>query len=272
MSTRTAPRIILVVLATLAGCVSPGRRIDDHATAAGLEKISVQTALPGLIYMKHSADRATADRPLLVFLEGDGIPWRAGIIPSMDPTTRNPVALNLLIRSPAPSAYVARPCYHGLRAENCTTEQWTSGRYSVAIVNSMVAAVREAQRRSGTQELVLIGFSGGGALAVLIAERLEGVRAVITLAANLDIDAWTSHHRYLRLSQSLNPSRSELPHPWTEVHLQGGVDTITPPITTTAYFERFPQAQRKVIAAYDHVCCWVRDWEALSRELPLGAE
>jgi len=271
MSTGIAPRIILVALTVLAGCASPGLKIDERATAAGLERIDVQAEFPSLIYMKRAPDRS-AGQPLLVFLEGDGIPWRAGIIPSLDPTTHNPVALDLLINSPAPSAYVTRPCYHGLRGRNCTTEQWTSGRYSAAVVESMIVAVREAQRRLGEREIVLIGFSGGGVLAVLIAERLKGVRAVVTLAANLDIDAWTSHHGYLRLSQSLNPSRSQLPHPWTEVHLQGADDKVTPASTTTAYFERFPQAQRKIIAAYDHVCCWVRDWEALSRQLPLAAE
>lgn len=271
MSIRTAPKFVLVTMALLAGCASPGRRIDERAMAAGLEAIRADSApFPSLIYMKHPAARATASQgPLLVFLEGDGIPWRAGRVPNTDPTTHNPVALELLIRSPAPAAYLTRPCYQGLRSRNCTSDRWTGGRYSVEIVASMVASVREAQRRSGAREVTLIGHSGGGVLAVLIAERLERVNAVVTLAANLDTEAWTAHHGYLLLSQSLNPSRSERPHPWPEVHLQGGQDTVAPPATTSLYFERYPRAQRKVIAEYDHVCCWVRDWAALLSELPL---
>ena len=271
MNIRSAPKFVLVTVALLAGCASPGRRIDERAMAAGLEAIRADTAaFPSLIYMKHPGDRAGAgQRPLLVFLEGDGIPWRAGIVPNVDPTTHDPLALELLIRSPAPAAYVTRPCYQGLRSANCTPERWTGGRYSADIVASMAASVREAQRRSGARDVTLIGYSGGGVLAVLIAERLERVQAVVTLAANLDTDAWTTHHGYLPLSQSLNPSRSERSHPWPELHLQGGADSVAPPMTTSLYFERYPRAQRRVIAEYDHVCCWVRDWEVLLRELPL---
>ncbi|MET0533546.1 MAG: hypothetical protein ABW171_04915 [Steroidobacter sp.] len=212
----------------------------------------------------------SAARPLLVFLEGDGLPWQGGRAPAMDPTTQDPVAMELLINSPGPSTYVTRPCYQEQSSDNCTPEYWTGARYSINVVESMVAAVREAQRRTRTNEIVLIGYSGGGVLAVLIAERLERVRTVVTLAANLDTDAWTKHHGYLPLSQSLNPTLSNLPHPWTEIHLQAGTDDVTPGATTTAYFKRFPKAQRRIIANYNHECCWVNDWEIFLRELPLG--
>lgn len=264
--------MLIMIVAMLAGCAtSPAQLIDRRAIGAGLQRIQFDEArFPSLIYLKRSTGPGAAGRPLLVFLEGDGIPWTgAGTVPSDDPTTQDPMALELLINSPAPSAYVTRPCYQGLRPKNCTAEQWTGGRYSSEIVESMVRSVREALRRSGANDVALIGYSGGGVLAVLIGERLERVRAVVTVAANLDTDAWTKHHGYLPLSQSLNPSRSQLPHPWPEVHLQGGTDTVTPPATTKAYFDRFKRAERKIIANYDHLCCWKNDWEVHMRGLPL---
>jgi hypothetical protein len=107
---------------------------------------------------------------------------------------------------------------------------------------------------------------------VLAAERLDGVDAVITIAANLDTDAWTTHHRYLPLSGSLNPARSAREHPWREIHLQGGNDKVAPPSTTDAYFERYPAAERRLIADHDHVCCWIDAWPSLLREIQRGME
>ena len=50
------------------------------------------------------------------------------------------------------------------------------------------------------REVTFVGYSGGGVLAVLIAERLDNVAGVITVGANLDTDAWTEHHGYLPLT------------------------------------------------------------------------
>jgi pimeloyl-ACP methyl ester carboxylesterase len=131
----------------------------------------------------------------------------------------------------------------------------------------MTAAVRTAAARANSGKVVLVGYSGGGVLAVLLAERLDNVAAVITVGADLDIEAWTQHHGYLPLTGSLNPASSTAAHPWPEIHLYGARDAVVPVATTAAYFARFPHAQRKVMADYDHVCCWVEHWPALWQEI-----
>lgn len=268
MTLRLALKGALATIVFLAGCSSPGQLLDRRAEGAGLQRIRAETGqFPSLIYMRRPAGEAVPSAPLLVFIEGDGIPWRNGREPSADPTTRKALALELLLHSPAPAAYVTRPCYHGLHSDKCTVEQWTGARYSEAIVANMVDTVREARRLSGAKQVSLIGYSGGGVLALLIAERLEHVASVVTIAANLDTDAWTEHHQYLPLSQSLNPSRSKHEHPWPEWHLQGANDVTVPSATTAAYFARYPQARRQVIESYDHTCCWLRDWEQLSKNV-----
>ncbi|HEY0682856.1 MAG TPA: hypothetical protein VGD45_11045 [Steroidobacter sp.] len=264
MSLRFALNIVLVTMMVIGGCASPGQLLDRRARAAGLEIVQVSAGeFPSLIYMKRNGAPASAT-PLTIFLESDGIPWRDGRVPSTDPTTRHPLALEMMIRSRAPGAYITRPCYHGLRSDKCTVEHWTGARYSSEIVESMAATVREAQRRTGAKEIALVGYSGGGTLAVLIAERLENVTSVVTIAANLDTDAWTEHHNYLRMSQSLNPASSDRPHPWPELHLRGANDTVVPAATTARYFARYPQARQRTIEGFDHVCCWVRDWPGIS--------
>jgi len=260
------PATTLILFALLTGCASNGQRIDRVATAAGMRCIAAETGGYGsYIYMKREAPQGTGQ--LTVFLEGDGRPWRNGVEPSVDPTTGNPVSLQLLLRTPSMAAYVTRPCYHDLRGPRCTPERWTMARYAEDIVASMTEAVRIARREAGAQQVVLVGYSGGGTLAVLVAERLDNVAAVVTISANLDVDAWVRHHRYLPLTGSLNPASSERSHPWPELHLHGGKDAVVPAATTAHYFERYPHAKQIVMEHHDHVCCWVEEWPQLWEQL-----
>ena len=140
-------------------------------------------------------------------------------------------------------------------------------RYSDEIVSSMTEAVRTATLRAKARSVVLVGYSGGGVLAVLIAERLDNVAAVVTVGANLDTESWTGHHGYLPLTGSLNPASSTAGHHWPETHLYGARDENVPPATTEAYFKRFPSAQRQIVESNDHVCCWVEQWPGLWEQM-----
>lgn len=253
--------ILVPALLTAAACTSNGGRIDREAQAAGMSR-SVVSGQPyrHVVYANRMAAATSGDR-LLVFLDGDGRPWSDdGQRPSADPTTRNPIALKLLEHTPVPAIYVSRPCYQELADSRCFPEIWTSHRYSNGVAESIATAIRATAHSTGRRELVLIGYSGGGALAVLVAERLESVAAVVTLSANLDIDAWTRHHGYLPLTGSLNPAMSTLAHSWPEIHLQGMLDTVVPASTTSEYFKHRPAARAWRFERYDHVCCWVDAW------------
>jgi pimeloyl-ACP methyl ester carboxylesterase len=50
--------------------------------------------------------------------------------------------------------------------------------------------IDNARQRTDSRRIGLIGYSGGGALATLIAERRGDVAWLITIAANLDLAAW----------------------------------------------------------------------------------
>lgn len=260
---RLAPLLLALFLA---GCTTNATRIERLAGELGLTRSVVEAgAFRSPIFMRSAP--ASQDAPLAIFIEGDGVPWRGGREPSLDPATANPVALKLLAKTPQPAAYVSRPCYQLMSGPRCTPERWTFERYSDEIVTSMAEAVRTAVVRASARRVVLVGYSGGGVLAVLIAERLDNVAGVITVGANLDIDAWTKHHGYLPLTGSLNPASSLQAHPWPETHLYGARDTVVPVATTAAYFARFPRARQKVVDDFDHVCCWVEQWPALWAEL-----
>jgi hypothetical protein len=258
------PILFVLVTLVLAACASPAARIDATARRAGFTREIVQgTSFRHVVYTRAGASSGT----WTVYLESDGLPWVNGRVPASDPTTRDPLALQLMMRASGPAMYVSRPCYHELMDAGCSWQIWTLARYSQAVVDSMARAIETQLRARNATHVRLVGYSGGGALAVLIAERLANVEAVVTLGANLDIEAWTRHHGYLPLEGSLNPARGTFAHPWRETHLQGTNDTVVPLATTQAYFERHPHARRITLETYDHVCCWVRDWAALQKKI-----
>lgn len=204
--------------------------------------------------------RDGAGETLHVYIEGDGRPWLYGMLAATDPTPRNAYALALMARDPAPAIYLGRPCYFGLHIEaNCHERFWTSARYAPAVVDSMAAALRRLLEERERPDVVLVGYSGGGVLAVLLADRVPGVRTVVTVAANLDTEAWTAAHGYLPLTESLNPMTSARLGGIRHVHLAGAGDAVVDSGMIEAFAARHGGRYR-VIENFDHRCCWRERW------------
>jgi Dienelactone hydrolase family len=244
----------------LSACMSPLR----HARQIAHEGHLQETLLEGNGFRHRAFARVTpGGSGLTVFIEGDGSPWVSpGRQPASDPTPRVPLTLELAAETPGNVLYLGRPCYFGLEHDpQCSEREWTSERYSARIVDSLEAALRSFAREHATQRVLLVGYSGGGTLAVLLASRLIANVAVVVIAGNLDPDEWTRLHGYQPLAGSLNPAH-QLPLPLTlpAWYLVGDRDLNVPAAATGAYFGRVPQTQVLHYSNSDHVCCWVRDW------------
>ncbi len=266
--TRIAGFALAIVLAT--GCGTPAARFDRAAQERGMSR--ADTALP--IFRKGVF---IDGEPIHVYLDGDGTPVSGSGRIALDPTSRERLILDLMAVDPAASVLVGRPCYHGTQ-RNCDTAMWTTARYSDAIVDPVAAAVAEIIQAYPQSPIVLIGYSGGGTLAMLAAPRLERVDVVVTIAGNLDTAAWTRHHGYGPLTQSRNPAvEPPLSPTIRQLHLFGAEDTNVPRAVAEAALDRQPQAAMavEVIAGYDHQCCWPAIWaeklEELSRRTNAGA-
>lgn len=202
---------------------------------------------------------------LHVYLEGDGRPWASRTRISADPTPGRSLALDLMAQDPNWSLHLGRPCYFGeAESAGCSPWMWTFGRYSETVVAAMTVALQDIIAVRQVREVTLIGYSGGGVIAWLLAERVPEVTRLITIAANLDVDAWTAHHQYTPLHGSLNPSeRAPLPERVRHWYLVGRHDLEVPPALID---ERTNPAVRNATVLRfdgDHRCCWVPAWPGI---------
>jgi pimeloyl-ACP methyl ester carboxylesterase len=206
---------------------------------------------------------------LRVYVEHDGTPWSTPNTVASDPTPRVPLALELMGRDTGCRVYVGRPCYFGHQFDpGCDARWWTSHRYSDEVVLSMAAVATRLVDDSGANEVVLIGYSGGGTIAWLMARHMPSVSGVVTIAANLDIRAWTELHGFSPLVASANPAGLDpLPEGVRQWHFVGGNDRNVPPGVVRGVVARQPSAQLLEISEFDHVCCWISRWPELLRAL-----
>jgi hypothetical protein len=250
-------------LLLLDGCATSSERFVDAAIRLGLSAQELQ-GRPYLhrLFVNEPAQQAKSIEVLHVYLDGDGSPWIFGTRIADDPTPRNPLILYMMEKDQGPAVLLGRPCYYGLNLSKfCNSALWTSDRYSGAVVESMRGALQHWLATKEVKRLVLIGFSGGGSLAALLASRLDKVSTLITIAANLDVKRWSDFHGYIPPEGSLNPVNDAqiAPGIW-QIHLAGLRDKNVPAEIVEAFSSRQQNALYLAYPEYDHTCCWLDIW------------
>jgi pimeloyl-ACP methyl ester carboxylesterase len=255
----------------LAACAllqSHPERIRTIAVGAGF--LPVEVADQRLRAFLRNSGQAGPNSRLTVYLESDGAPWRRPDEPPADPTPHKPMVLNMAIGDTSGAvAYLGRPCQY-LEPEalaGCDPALWMRARFSEDAVAAMDRAVSRLKKSAGVAEVNLVGYSGGGAMAALIAARRSDVSCLVTIAAPLDTRAWTEALKVSPLDYSLNPADvARKLSAVRQTHFRGRKDTVVPPSTTQGYLLKVPQALVIDKQAYDHQCCWGDDWPELRRE------
>ena len=166
-----------------------------------------------------------------IYIEGDGNAFDSNGVPTDNPTPKGEFMRRLAAGDPSPNVvYLGRPCQY-LQTGVCTEKDWTTGRFSKTIIDSMDQTVKVFMKKARTKEVVLIGFSGGAQVAGLVAVRHpEQVKKWITVAGVLDPKAWAEYHGDKPLKDSLNlrdwkKNLKKIP----QVHYVGSEDDIVPP-------------------------------------------
>ena len=180
-----------------------------------------------------------------------------------DPTSTSALILKLASQDSTNTIVLGRPCYHDVSARNCQDSKWwTSHRYSNQVVNSMAEAIRHL--RNEDQNVTIIGFSGGGAIAALLASSLNDIERIVTINAPLDTDAWVKQHNYTPLFGSLNPINHLSGLDNTDhIHLVGAKDRNVNSESWKDDIERADSGAIIEYANYSHHCCWENIWHTL---------
>ncbi len=202
---------------------------------------------------------------LTVYIAGDGRAWPAPHTPPKDPTPDNPIALRMALQDPGQAvACLARPCQY-VTSPLCAPRYWTDGRYSAEVLHILDTALDQLKNLYAAQRLRLVGYSGGGALAVLLGSQRTDVQGVVTAAAPLDTDAWTRLQGISPLLTSLNPAQHADPC-LPQVHFFSVDDAVVPTPTGNAYMATLPawsRAKRIVVHGVRHGEDWAERWETL---------
>ena len=116
---------------------------------------------------------------------------------------------------------------------------WTDRRFSPEVLNSLDQALDQIKQRLGNQRFELVGYSGGAALALLLASRRNDVVQVQTLAGNLSPRQWVQLQQLSPLKGSLEPldERARVAHV-PQRHIAGSADRVVP----LTLLERYRQA------------------------------
>ncbi len=252
----------------LTGCITPGRDgrsfLREEAAEAGFVELSTGSGadrLQSLLRQRGATDTLT------VYLEGDGAAWPSRWRPPADPTPDAPLVMDLAVADPSPAvAYLGRLCQY-LNTDalaGCSPERWTRRRFAPELVTAMNAALDQLKVATGARQLRLIGHSGGGVMALLLAVRRTDVAQVATIAAPVRVGAWTAHHGVTPL---VGEDPDALAEPWPPaVHFVGERDEIVPPALVAPFATR-TGGRLVVVPGFDHRCCWSRDWRSLLENL-----
>jgi hypothetical protein len=218
---------LALLFLTMLGCASQSPNI----TASKISKMAGLKAgeLRGGDFVLRVYYRFDSPGSILrVYLEGDGRAWLTNSRASRNPSPQNPVGLNLAARDPGKNIlYIARPCQYVSFDNNpkCEYPYWTHKRFAPEIIDSVSAVIDLGKENAQANELELIGFSGGGAVAVLVSARRSDVSRIRTVAGNLDHKAWTQHHKVDALRGSLNAANvaKQIAH-IPQIHYVGAED------------------------------------------------
>ena len=206
--------------------------------------------------------------PLFVYVEGDGLAYLDTRTPSSDPTPADPVALRLAAADPGPAVlYIARPCQFaaGRADPRCGVRAWTTGRFADDVVASVDDVVTRERLRHPGRALVLVGYSGGGVIASLVAARRSDVALLVTVAAPLDVADWTRRLGVSPLDGAPLPlDRIDRLSRVRTVAFAGRQDKVVPVASVASAVDKLGASATLIVEPdFDHRCCWVRDWPRL---------
>lgn len=256
--------------------VSSERRFEAAGAVARSAGLAMATIKTDPFVLTSYSRISEPGKPVHIYIEGDGYAFVTPSRISGNPTPREPMVLKLAAEDPASNVvYLARPCQYTPMEHNPECEEffWTNGRFSEEVIASMNQAVSYFVDKAQAPGVDLIGYSGGAAVAVLVAARRQDIRSLRTVAGNLDPELVNRAHGASPLDGSLDPlAAAEKIASVPQIHFIGGEDDIIPYSAAESFLKKMGPSscfQTKTIAEASHEKGWVEEWPELLA-LPLN--
>jgi hypothetical protein len=249
-----------------------GQAIDDFGF------IAIQSTVPIQAYLKMRVSKTQVGREsdLTIYIEGDGAHWLLQMAPPPNPTPRKSLAVSLATQDQSPYIlYLARPCQYIDIAQfkDCDPSLWTEGRFSPAVIQLANDVIDKVLLDLPKVRLNLVGHSGGGTLATLLAAKRSDVRCLVTLASPLDIAAWTRSVSVGPLRLSNNPADPNIQLKNTrQTHFFGEKDAIVKKESIGNYRNFSDNADFIVVSGFDHTKAWAEQWPMLQKKSCLALD
>jgi pimeloyl-ACP methyl ester carboxylesterase len=153
-----------------------------------------------------------------VYIEGDGPGYTSNPIGNVgdaagtNPTPVYPVGLHLATYDNARNVIaMARPCQYAYdhtppTQDNpkCQPGVWQKDRYSPEVIDTMNKALDDVKTRYGLKKFELVGFEGGGVIALALTLHRDDIVSVRTVATPLDHDILTGTMKIKPFDGSVN--------------------------------------------------------------------
>lgn len=260
---------LLLMSILLFACVPDVATRTKNATALATQNNFQPKYVKGGDFVLTTYQRITdKNLPYVFYIEGDGHISEKYAVASDNPTPLTTLLLQLAIMDNRPNiVYIARPCQYTPLELNpkCSSDNyWVEKRIGREVVDSINDVINNI---TNGQKFSLVGFSGGGGVAVMVAVENKNVKDITTIAGNLDTTTFDNTHNGRGfLSRSLNPidyaiQVNNLP----QLHLSGADDKRVPPFIAQRYVKASNSScvKQRIIPNTTHTKGWEKIWSSL---------
>ena len=236
----------------------------------GFRAIPTHPTLKAYLRERPSQDLATRASTMTIYIEGDGASWLFKTIPPRNPTPSQSLVAAMAAEDQNQFVmYLARPCqFIAVQTlKECDESMWTDGRFSTQVIAMSNQAIDRALLNVPAVRLNLVGHSGGGTLATLIAAQRSDVNCLVTMASPLDITAWARALLIAPLTRSQNPAEPNANlKQIRQTHYLGENDRIVTKESIGRYRNFPPQTEFITISGFDHQKFWLEHWPMLQQQ------
>lgn len=199
--------------------------------------------------------------PADIYIGGEGHIWGLTGKETRNPTPINPVALHLASKDLAQNvAYIARPCqYSGMLDTSADCDPAYDGptekQFAPEVLAAYNTALDDIKSRYDITDFNLIGFSGGGTIAALLAAERKDISSLRTVAAPLGS------------AEKVAPALKNIP----QHHFIGGQDVIVQPAALHSYLQALGETgcvDYTFIQEAEHEKGWVDKWPEFLAKTP----